>query len=635
MTLDNIKIGKKLNIGFGITVTILLAIVSITYVNFQKTVKANGWNIHTYKVIGDANGMLENLINIETGQRGFSITGKEEFLEPLKSGKKEFEKRFTSIKELTSDNSKQQERLKKLLEGQKQWLSVGVDPVIEERRNVVNGKGKMEDVIATVSAGKGKKDMDTMRGLIAEIIADEETLLGQRWKNADSLTSSTNMILIFGGMIGVFLSMLIAYILTKGITRPLSDAVDVANKLAKGDTNVEINVNRSDEAGELLTAMKNMIQAIKIMIDDANMLAKAAIEGKLSTRADASKHLGDFQKIVQGVNDTLDAVIGPLNVAAKYVEQIAQGEIPPPITEKYNGDFDLLKNNLNEMSVILRTMLGNIKDTASSLGTATSEILATTTEQASISSEQSAAVSETTSTIQEVRQTAEQSAERARSVSEQVRESTEVADQGLNAVQSSMEGMTKIKEQVGTIAETVLSLSEQTQQIGEIIATVNDIADQSNLLALNAAIEAARAGEVGKGFAVVAGEVRGLAEQSRQATAQVKEILGEIQKAANKAVMVTEEGTKRADTGVSLMESTGVAIRTIRERIQQMALAAQQIAVSTNQQLAGMDQVVSAMNSINQATAQADIGTRQVEGAAQALNQLANKLTQTMELYRL
>ena len=194
--------------------------------------------------------------------------------------------------------------------------------------------------------------------------------------------------------------------------------------------------------------------------------------------------------------------------------------------------------------------------------------------------------------------------------------------------------MNKIKEQVGTIAETILNLSEQTQQIGEIIATVNDIADQSNLLALNAAIEAARAGEAGKGFAIVAGEVRGLAEQSRQATAQVKDILGEIQKAANTAVMVTEEGTKRAESGVLLTQTTGEAIRSIRERIQQVAQSAQQVAVSTKQQLAGMDQIVTAMESINQATAQTDIGTKQAEQAAHNLNALASQLSQKMEQYK-
>ena len=78
------------------------------------------------------------------------------------------------------------------------------------------------------------------------------------------------------------------------------------------------------------------------------MLDKAAVEGKLATRADATKHQGDFRKIVQGVNECLDAVIGPLNVSAGYVDRISKGDIPPKITDKYNGDFNEIKNNLNK-----------------------------------------------------------------------------------------------------------------------------------------------------------------------------------------------------------------------------------------------------------------------------------------------
>jgi methyl-accepting chemotaxis protein len=417
-----------------------------------------------------------------------------------------------------------------------------------------------------------------------------------------------------------------------GVHGWLSILIAYVTKIANGDLTASMEkASANDQIHEWLVLMKNNIAAL---VADADMLSKAAVEGKLATRADASKHQGDFRKIVQGVNDTLDAVIGPLNVAAGYVDRIAKGDIPQPITDKYNGDFDAFKNNLNNMSAILRDMLGSIRETASNLTTATSEILAVTTEQASMSSEQSAAVNETTSTLQEVRQTAEQAAERARQVLELAQESTRISDEGIVSVQSTQEGMNKIKEQVGTIAETILSLSEQTQQIGEIIATVNDIADQSNLLALNAAIEAARAGEAGKGFAIVAGEVRGLAEQSRQATAQVKDILGEIQKAANTAVMVTEEGTKRAESGVLLTQTTGEAIRSIRERIQQAAQAAQQVAVSTKQQLAGMDQIVTAMDSINQATVQTDIGTKQAEKAAHNLNALASQLSKKMEQYK-
>ena len=195
--------------------------------------------------------------------------------------------------------------------------------------------------------------------------------------------------------------------------------------------------------------------------------------------------------------------------------------------------------------------------------------------------------------------------------------------------------MNGIKEQVSAIAENILALSEQTQQIGDIITTVKDIADQSNLLALNAAIEAARAGEAGKGFAVVAGEVRSLAEQSVQATNQVREILGEIQKAANTAVMVTEEGTKRSDTGVLQVKQTGEAIRTINEYIQQVAQAADQIAASTREQLTGIGQIVVAMENINEAATQSESGTHQVEQAAQSMNALAAQLNRIVGQYQL
>ena len=81
---------------------------------------------------------------------------------------------------------------------------------------------------------------------------------------------------------------------------------------------------------------------------DAQTLSKAAVEGKLAARADAAKHQGDFQKIVQGMNDTLDAVLGPLNVAAEYIDRISKGDIPAKITDTYNGDFNEVKNNLNQ-----------------------------------------------------------------------------------------------------------------------------------------------------------------------------------------------------------------------------------------------------------------------------------------------
>jgi methyl-accepting chemotaxis protein len=194
--------------------------------------------------------------------------------------------------------------------------------------------------------------------------------------------------------------------------------------------------------------------------------------------------------------------------------------------------------------------------------------------------------------------------------------------------------MHAIEGQMTVIAETIVALSEQGQAIGEIIATVGDLAEQSNLLAVNAAVEAAKAGEQGKGFAVVAAEVKSLAEQSKQATAQVRAILGDVQKATTAAVLATEQGNRAVEAGVQLSTELGESIQTLADSIAEAAGAATQIAVSAQQQLVGMDQAVLAIQNIRQASAQNVAGTRQAEGAARNLHELGLKLKQLVEAYR-
>jgi methyl-accepting chemotaxis protein len=195
--------------------------------------------------------------------------------------------------------------------------------------------------------------------------------------------------------------------------------------------------------------------------------------------------------------------------------------------------------------------------------------------------------------------------------------------------------MQLIRQRVENIAETILMLSERTQQIGEIIETVNAIADQSKLLALNASIEAARAGDEGRGFAVVAMEVRQLAEQSREATERVGDILSEIQQATNTAVMVTEEGSKGAAAGIELVDRAGDAIRELARTIESAAEAAIQIAASTHQQTNGMDQLGTAMTQIKQATVQTAASTQQTEQSIRDLMTMARQMESAIARYNL
>jgi len=340
-------------------------------------------------------------------------------------------------------------------------------------------------------------------------------------------------------------------------------------------------------------------------------------------------------------------ITGSLKVLLQAAERIGNGDLTSRIqitssdeTGRLARAFNQMAENLGTTTVSAETekqarqriegLLQTIADTASGLVSATAEIMAATSQQASGAQEQAAAVQQTVSTVDEVVQTSEQSAERARSVSELSQRSVEFSRTGTRMVDESVRAMEVVREQVESSAESILALAEQAQAIGDIIATVNEIAEQTNLLALNAAIEASRAGEHGKGFGVVAAEVKALAEQSKKATLQVRQILGEIQRATNSAVMATEEGTKSVGVAAKVITQAGDMIKTLSGIIDDSSQAAVQIAASANQQATGMAQIHTAMRNINQVTNQNLSSTRQTEQAAMDLSRLGERLRERL-----
>ncbi|HJU09318.1 MAG TPA: methyl-accepting chemotaxis protein [Candidatus Binataceae bacterium] len=257
---------------------------------------------------------------------------------------------------------------------------------------------------------------------------------------------------------------------------------------------------------------------------------------------------------------------------------------------------------------------------------ASQQILATTTEQVAGAREQAAAVTETATTADEITQTAQQAAQRASSMGEAARRTVEVGEAGKKAVDGSIAAMRAVREQVETTAQNILRLAEQAQAIGEIIATVNDIAEETNLLALNAAIEASRAGEHGKGFAVVASEIKDLANQSKQATIQVRQILGDIQKATNAAVLSTESVTRGMGEVTEVSAKAGEAIGALADALAETMRTATQIAASAGQQATGTAQIAVAIKNIEEVTKQTIAATHQSKDAADNLNAIGEQL---------
>ena len=326
----------------------------------------------------------------------------------------------------------------------------------------------------------------------------------------------------------------------------------------------------------------------------------------------------------------------PLYLSVKVADRIASGDLTVDLTsaEKRRDELGLL---LQSFSKMIKNLSGSIKDInegINMIGSSASEILAATTQVASGTAETATAISETTTTVEEVQQAAKLSAQKAKNVADSAQKLAQVSQNGQKAVEETGNVMNRIREQMDSIAQTVVRLSEQSQSIGGIIASVTDIADQSNLLAVNAAIEAAKAGEQGKGFAVVAQEIKNLAEQSKQSTSQVRNILNDVQKATSAAVMATEQGSKAVEAGIKQSVQSGEAIRILAESSNEAIQTSTQIVASSQQQVVGMDQIGVAMQNINQAGTETAVSMVQSEKAAKNLTELGQKLKDLVERFK-
>jgi len=269
------------------------------------------------------------------------------------------------------------------------------------------------------------------------------------------------------------------------------------------------------------------------------------------------------------------------------------------------------------------------------LTTSSAEILTTVNEISAGAAETATSVSETTTTIEEVQQTAVIANQRAQSLIESSQKAADSAEKGKESVLEVIDAIRKIDQQMTIISETVVKLTEQNRTIGEITSFVSDIADQSNLLAVNAAIEAAKAGEHGRGFTVVAQEIRSLADQSKKATKQVKDILNDVNKSVIQAVGVTEQASRTVENGLKLVQQSGEVIDMLAENVENTANASIQISSSSHQQMAGMDQIVPAMENIKNASEQNLRGIQQVQSVSHDINQLGNALKNIIIKYGL
>jgi methyl-accepting chemotaxis protein len=411
---------------------------------------------------------------------------------------------------------------------------------------------------------------------------------------------------------------------------PLNVAAEYVDRIAKGNIPPKITDIYNGDFNEIKNNLNMCIDAVNLLITDSGILVKAAVEGKLATRADATKHQGDFAKIVDGVNRTLDAVINPLNIAAEYIDRISKGDIPNIITDKYNGDFNLIINNLNllvnstndiiqkttmiangdlsvslkkrseqdglmealtQMVVALSEIVGEIRSSADYVSSGSSQMSESANMIASGANQQAASTEETTSSFEQMLSNIQQNVENAK-----LTEST----------------AKKAAEEIRVSNESVFKTVEAMKTIADKITVISDIAEKTDLLAINAAIEAARAGEHGEGFAVVATEVRKLAEQSQRAAVEIINL-------SKSSVIIADESGKQLAKVVPNIEKTAELLRSIL--------------LASEEQEIGVRQVNGAMMQLSQVTQQNTANAEELSSGSEELASQAEQLREVMDFF--
>ncbi len=343
-------------------------------------------------------------------------------------------------------------------------------------------------------------------------------------------------------------------------------------------------------ANEILNTLRANLLNI---ISDFNVITQATTEGKLATRVDATKYKGDFYKIVQGINLSLDAVVKPLTIAAAYIERISQGEIPPTISEKYEGDFNQIIGNINLLIKQLNRIIGDIRESASNVANAAEQTSSTSQLMSNGASEQAATTEEVSSSIEEMTANIQQNADNAHETEKIARKAAEDILTSNRSAELAMKAM---------------------KEIADKIYIVGEIARKTDLLAINAAVEAARAGEHGRGFAVVATEVRKLAERSQ---------------------IAAEEIEKLAKHGVEVSVTAGTKLQNVVPDIQRTAALVQEITAASAEQNSGASQINNAIQQLNQITQQNAAGAEQLSTSAEELSAQAEQLLESISFFRL
>jgi methyl-accepting chemotaxis protein len=601
----------------------------------QKITDTNNWVGHTKKVIATAHDIISAGVDMETGMRGYLLSGKEEFLDPYKGGGKKFDELIVSLSRTVNNNPAQVQLLSEIKGSIDTWQKNVTEPVIKLRRRVVQGLANMSDVTTEVGKARGKVYFDKFRDQVATFIGREEKLMVERQaevvnvtmaaaENRELIANTTkwvahtrNVIETANEIISAAVDMetgMRGYLLAgkedflnpyKAGDKKFNELVVALSQAVKDNpvqvkllSEVKDNIDAwQKDVTEVQIVLRREIGNARTMDDMADLVAEARgkkyfdkFRGQIGTFVDREQKLMDERKssAVKTASNSMYMIVGGVSLAivlALLVSLFLANSVASPFKAIFQGLKTFSSGELDNVKVKFQDVIEGLTSGSRQVSQASGQI-------ASGSSQQAASLEETASSLEEI--------------SSMTKNNANNADQANTLMQDTNRVVSDANQSMGELTQSMEEISRASEETSKIVKTIDEIAFQTNLLALNAAVEAARAGEAGAGFAVVADEVRNLAMRAAAAAKDTSELI---------------EGTvKKVNDGAGLVKKTNEAFQQVTESSAKVGSLVAEISSASMEQADGINQVTTAVSEMDTVVQQNAAGSEELSSQANELN---------------
>jgi methyl-accepting chemotaxis protein len=601
------SMSKKLYVNFGIILGMVVLLFGVTWVAIHREQDAKAAAAQALAMTQETDHIHSQIMLNNLYLSNYLLSGDGREVEKLSDGVRDLKGDLEEGRKLAT-SEKQKSGIDDVEKTEAAWMSDIAQPMLQKRKDVDAGNATVADLQIYYLQKDPASYLKNATDALDAVNRDAQNVLKEREKADENAATWTIWIAFIATLVAVALGLVIAYRTAQSITAPLSKLIRVAKLISEtGDLDHEIDIDRSDEIGELGRTFGGMVKYLKEMAGASEAIAGGDLTLEVKPRSKNDTLGNAFAKMTDGLGGLVRNVRDAASQVASASTQVAgASDESAKISLQTSSAIDEVTSTMHEMSVNVQNMVKSTQVQASSV------------------SETSASIDEMVASIQRV-------ADTAKVLLDISNRSREEVHNGIGTMEKATEGLNKINTTISASGGIIGALGQRADDIGKIIEVIDDLAEQTNLLALNAAIEAARAGEHGLGFAVVADEVRKLAEKSAQSTKEISELIQSIQKEARKAVENMDQSTSIVNEGLTLGQDLNTALRKISNVVTEVYKFAQEIGAATNEQSHGSTQIARATTRLNEITHEINSAVEEQASGAHAVVKAMERMRELVQ----